>query len=57
MKKLSFLRKYAGTAFACMALFGAQMASTQFSIIYYQDKVPEKVKKLKRQATYGDNRR
>lgn len=47
MKKLSFLGKYAGTTFACMALVVAQIASTRFSFIYYQDEVPEKVKMLK----------
>jgi cyclic lactone autoinducer peptide len=36
-----------GTVFAFVALMAAQVASTQFSLIYYQDCVPEKVKKLK----------
>jgi cyclic lactone autoinducer peptide len=46
MKIISILRKYVGTAFAFAALVVAQVASTQFSYIYYQDTVPEKVKAL-----------
>lgn len=44
MKKLRSLSKYAGTAFAFLALAVAQVASTRFSVIFYQDEVPEKVK-------------
>lgn len=46
MKRLSVLRKYSGTTFAFVALIVAQMASSQFSFIYYQDEIPEKVKAL-----------
>lgn len=41
-----FIRKSA-TAFAFFALIATQIASTQFSLIYYQDCVPEKVKILR----------
>lgn len=44
---MSFLRKYVGTGIACMAFVVAQVAATQFSIIFYQDEVPEKVKNLR----------
>ena len=43
MKMMNVIRKYGGTAFAFMALIVAQAASTQFSLIYYQDSVPEKM--------------
>jgi len=43
---MNVIRKYSGTAFAFVALLVAQMASTQFSYIYYQDSVPDKVKTL-----------
>lgn len=43
MKRLNILRKYTGTAFAFTALVVAQMASTQFSYIFYQDAVPKKI--------------
>ncbi|WP_341876821.1 hypothetical protein [Defluviitalea saccharophila] len=46
MKTVDILRKYVGTAFAIAAFVVAQSASTQFSFIYYQDIVPEKVKNL-----------
>ncbi len=46
MKIMNVVRKYAGTAVAFMALVVAQTASTRFSLIYYQDSVPEKVKAL-----------
>lgn len=42
----AFVRK-GGTAFAFVALVAAQIASTQFSLIYYQEPVPEKVRKLR----------
>ncbi|SCP97787.1 hypothetical protein [Anaerobium acetethylicum] len=48
MKKLDFLRKYAGISFAFLALIVAQVASTQFSLIFFQDEVPEKVKELRK---------
>ncbi len=44
---MNVIRKYGGTVFAFMALIVAQAASTRFSLIYYQDSVPEKVKNLK----------
>lgn len=43
MKLMSYLRKYAGTGVACMALMIAQITSSQFSIIFYQDEIPEKL--------------
>jgi cyclic lactone autoinducer peptide len=46
LKRLNSLRKYVGTSFAFMALVVAQVASTQFSFIFYQDSVPESVKAL-----------
>jgi len=46
MKMMNIIRKYGGTAFAFMALIVVQAASTQFSLIYYQDSVPEKVNAL-----------
>lgn len=39
--------KRGGTTFAFVALMAAQVASTQFSLIYYQDCVPDKVRKLR----------
>ncbi|WP_417204734.1 hypothetical protein [Acetoanaerobium sticklandii] len=39
----AFIRKGAA-AFAFVALIATQIASTQFSLIYYQDSVPEKLK-------------
>lgn len=47
MKKLN-IRKYTGTAFAFTVLVVAQLASTQFSYIFYQDTVPIKVRALKK---------
>ncbi len=47
MRVMNVIRKYSGMAFAFVALLAAQAASTQFSYIYYQDSVPEKVKELK----------
>lgn len=44
MKKLSFIRKYSGTTFAFAALLVAQVASTRFSLIFYQGEIPEKLK-------------
>ena len=41
MKRLSMLRKYAATSFAFVALVVANVASTQFSIIYYQGEIPK----------------
>ena len=47
MKKPKFSSKYAvGTMFAMCALVVAQVASTRFSVIFYQDEVPRKVKAL-----------
>jgi hypothetical protein len=46
MRMMNVIRKYGGIAFAFMALIVAQAASTQFSLIYYQDSVPDKVKAL-----------
>jgi len=46
MNKLKFSSKYAATTFAMLALVVAQVASTRFSVIFYQDEVPEKVKSL-----------
>jgi len=48
MRKLKFLSKYAATTFAMLALVVAQVASTRFSVIFYQDEVPEKVKSLRK---------
>jgi cyclic lactone autoinducer peptide len=48
MKKVNFLHKYVGTAFAMFALVVAQIASTRFSVIFYQDEVPDKVKALRK---------
>lgn len=45
MKKLNYLRRSAISAFAFMVLVVAQQASAQFSIIYYQSEVPEKLKR------------
>jgi cyclic lactone autoinducer peptide len=47
MKKQILFLRYIGTAFAFVALVVAQVASTRFSLIYYQDVVPEKVKELR----------
>ncbi|MDF1618199.1 AgrD family cyclic lactone autoinducer peptide [Petrocella sp. FN5] len=44
MKKIGFVRKYSGTAFAFIALVVAQAASTQFSLIFYQSEIPNKLK-------------
>ena len=50
MKKLKFPSKYvAGTTFAFLALAVAQAASTRFSVIFYQDEVPEKLKALRKE--------
>lgn len=46
MKKLGLLSKYVGTSFAFLALAVAQVASVRFSVIFYQDEIPEKVKTL-----------
>ncbi len=46
--RLKSLRKYAGISFAFVGLFIAQIASTRFSFIFYQDTVPESVKALKK---------
>ncbi|MBE0451625.1 MAG: hypothetical protein IBX70_12375 [Clostridia bacterium] len=43
MKIIKVLVKMGGTTFAFVALMAAQVASTQFSLIYYQGTVPEKV--------------
>lgn len=48
MKIMKSIRKYAGSGVACMALVVAQVASTQYSFIFYQDEVPVKVKALKK---------
>ena len=48
MKKLKFLNKYACTTFAMFVLVVAQVASTRFSVIFYQDEIPEKVKALRK---------
>lgn len=45
MMKLSFARKYSGMAFAFVALMVAQIASVQFSLIFYQSEIPEKLRK------------
>lgn len=47
MRMMNVIRRYGGTAFAFVALVVAQVASTQFSYIYYQNPVPMKVKELK----------
>ncbi|MEA3423980.1 MAG: cyclic lactone autoinducer peptide [Bacillota bacterium] len=49
MKKLKFLNKYVGTTFAMFALVVAQVASTRFSVIFYQDEIPEKLKRFEKQ--------
>jgi cyclic lactone autoinducer peptide len=43
---INAIRKYGGIALAFTALIAAQVSSTQFSYIYYQDKVPKKVETL-----------
>lgn len=48
MKFLKNIRKFYGSAFAFAALLIANTASTQFSLIYYQESVPEKVRELKK---------
>jgi cyclic lactone autoinducer peptide len=48
MKKSSSITKSAGNILANVALHTAKRASTQFSYIFYQDEVPEKVKDLKK---------
>jgi hypothetical protein len=48
MKKCRRLLRCIGSAFACMVFFVAQAVSTQFSFIYYQDEIPEKVKALRK---------
>ena len=48
MRKFKVLSKYTGTSFAFLALAVAQVASTRFSFIFYQDEIPEKVKMLKK---------
>lgn len=48
MKKLKFLSSYAGMSFAFLALAVAQVASTRFSVIFYQGEIPEKVKALRK---------
>ena len=47
MKIMKVFIKKGGTAFAFVALIAAQVASTQFSLIYYQEAVPEKVRILR----------
>ena len=50
-RKLKIIKAFimkGGTVFAFVALMAAQVASTQFSLIYYQESVPEKVRKLKK---------
>jgi hypothetical protein len=56
MKKLKFLNKYVGTTFAMFALVVAQIASTRFSVIFYQGEIPERVKsqKLYEKSTSND---
>lgn len=48
MTRLNMLRKYAATSFAFVALVVANLASTQFSIIYYQREIPEILKETKK---------
>jgi hypothetical protein len=48
MNKLYVLRKYIATTFAFAALFAAELASTQFSIIYFQSEVPALLNKRNR---------
>lgn len=48
MKKFKMVLRSLGSALACMAFFVAQAASSQFSFIYYQDQIPEKVKALRK---------
>ena len=45
MRIVKFLVKKGGATFAFLALMAAQVASTQFSLIYYQGTVPEKLRK------------
>jgi cyclic lactone autoinducer peptide len=49
MKKSNDITKSVGNMIASAALSTAKRASQQFSIIYHQDEVPEKVKELKKQ--------
>jgi len=46
LRGINFLRRNAGICFAFVALIVAQAASTQYSFIYYQDSVPEKLRML-----------
>lgn len=50
MKKMNWLTKRFGGVVACMALLVAQMAATQFCIIFYQDEVPESVRNLRKKT-------
>ncbi len=44
-RTVGFTRKV-GEIVACMAIVVARIASAQFCIIFYQDEIPEAVKKL-----------
>ena len=48
MKKISWLTKRFGGMIACMALIVAQMSSSQFCFIFFQDEIPEELNVLKR---------
>lgn len=43
---MEWFAKRFGGVIACMALLVAQLSTTQFCIIFYQDEVPEIVKNL-----------
>lgn len=48
MRGISLIRKIAGSLFAFVALVVAQSAVNNFCFIFFQDKVPEKVKAIKK---------
>lgn len=47
MKRYSFVRKNINFGIAAIVLIIAEVASTQFSFIFYQDIIPEKLSKRK----------
>lgn len=44
MKRLNMLRRHSAVTFAFIALMIANVASTRYSIIYYQSEVPKSLK-------------
>ena len=45
MRIFKVLVKKGGTTFAFVAFMAAQVASTQFSLIYYQGTIPKKLRR------------